>query len=108
MAVQKRSKHSRSGRPIVALLELLGQRWALRVLWELRHAPVTFRQLREYCDEVSPTVLNNRLKALREHGLVDLSDAGYVPTALGRELGEHVLELDRFAKRWARRTTDLD
>ena len=108
MVVRKRSRHSRSGRPIVALLEILGQRWALRVLWDLRHQPVTFRELRDYCDDVSPTVLNNRLKTLRQHGLVDLSDAGYVSTPLGRELGERVLDLDRFAKRWARQTGRLD
>ncbi len=108
VAVRKQSRHSRSGRPIVALLEILGQRWALRVLWELRHEPVTFRELRAYCDDVSPTVLNNRLKTLRQHGLVDLSNAGYVSTPLGRELGERVLDLDRFAKRWARQTGGLD
>ncbi|HJV56497.1 MAG TPA: transcriptional regulator, partial [Methylomirabilota bacterium] len=27
---------SRTGRPIMALMDLLGRRWALRVIWELR------------------------------------------------------------------------
>jgi DNA-binding HxlR family transcriptional regulator len=72
-------------------------------MWELRREPVTFRELREHCDDVSPTVLNDRLKTLRANGLVDLSDAGYVYTELGRELAGLVLELDRFAKRWATR-----
>ena len=31
---------SKTGRPIMALLDLLGRRWALRVLWELRNGPV--------------------------------------------------------------------
>ncbi|HTO53257.1 MAG TPA: transcriptional regulator, partial [Myxococcota bacterium] len=34
---------SRSGRPIMAALDLLGRRWALRVLWELRNGPHSFR-----------------------------------------------------------------
>jgi DNA-binding HxlR family transcriptional regulator len=36
---------SRSGRPIMALLDLLGRRMALRILWELScaDAPLTFR-----------------------------------------------------------------
>ena len=57
---------SRTGRPIMALLDLLGQRWTLRILWELRDAPLTSRALRTACDEASPTVLQARLTELRE------------------------------------------
>ena len=32
----RRVRGSRSGRPIMAALDLLGRRWALRILWELR------------------------------------------------------------------------
>ena len=35
---------SRTGRPIMALLDLLGRRWSLRILWELRGAPLTSRR----------------------------------------------------------------
>jgi len=32
---------SRSGRPIMALLDLLGRRWTLRIIWELhRQSPI--------------------------------------------------------------------
>ena len=41
----------------MALLDLLGRRWTLRVLWELRARTATFRELRELCDDVSPTVI---------------------------------------------------
>ena len=37
---------SRSGRPIMALLDLLGRRWSLRILWELREQALTSRALR--------------------------------------------------------------
>jgi DNA-binding HxlR family transcriptional regulator len=87
----------------MALLDALGRRWALRVLWELRGGERTFRALREGCDDVSPTVLNERLGELRELGLVSLGDAGYALTSDGRGLAELLLPLDAWAERWGRR-----
>jgi DNA-binding HxlR family transcriptional regulator len=103
-AVKKRLvRGSRSGRPIMALLDLLGRRWTLRILWELRGAALTSRALRTACDEVSPTVLQARLSDLREAGFVALAaEGGYSLTPLGRELSENVLPLHRFAERWRR------
>ena len=95
---------SRTGRPIMALLDLLGRRWLLRIVWELRSGPLTFRALRKACGDLSPTVLNTRLKELRDSGLVTLDEAeGYALTALGQELMERVLPLHDWAERWARR-----
>jgi len=93
---------SRTGRPIMALLDLLGRRWTLRVLWELRDGPLTSRALRAACDEISPTVLQARLSELREAGLVDhAAGRGYGLTGLGRELLAAFLPLHDFAERWA-------
>jgi DNA-binding HxlR family transcriptional regulator len=95
---------SRTGRPIMALLDLLGRRWSLRILWELREQPLTSRALRAACDEASPTVLQARLSELREAALVELgAGGGYSLTAMGRELHETFLPLHRFAERWSRR-----
>ncbi|KYK47648.1 HxlR family transcriptional regulator [Bradyrhizobium sp. R2.2-H] len=92
---------SRTGRPIMALLDLLGRRWTLRILWELRHGPLTSRALRSACDEASPTVLQARLTELREAGFVELGDGGgYGLTPLGRDLCETFMPLHRFAERW--------
>ena len=104
-AMKKRAvRGSRSGRPIMALLDLLGRRWSLRILWELREQPLTSRSLRTACDEASPTVLQARLSELREAGLVELVSAGgYRLTAMGRELHENFLPLHRFAERWSKR-----
>jgi DNA-binding HxlR family transcriptional regulator len=90
--------------PINDLLELLGRRWALRILWELRDAPLPFRRLREACDEVSTSVLTQRLGELREAGIVELrEDGGYGLSARGRELTGHVLAMDAWARRhWPR------
>jgi DNA-binding HxlR family transcriptional regulator len=99
---RKRSvRGSRTGRPIMMLLDLLGRRWTLRILWELRGDRLTSRALRAACDDASPTILQARLAELREAGFVELVPAeGYGLTLLGRELCETFLLLHRFAERW--------
>jgi DNA-binding HxlR family transcriptional regulator len=104
IATKRSVRGSRTGRPIMALLDLLGRRWTLRILWELRDKKLTSRELRGACDEASPTVLQARLSELREAGFVALEEAGgYGLTALGRELSENLLPLHRFAERWNKR-----
>jgi DNA-binding HxlR family transcriptional regulator len=100
---KRRIRGSRTGRPIMVLLDLLGRRWSLRILWELRHGALTSRALRAACDEASPTVLNERLKELREADFIELGDAGYALTALGRELSEKFMPLHHFAEQWSGR-----
>jgi DNA-binding HxlR family transcriptional regulator len=88
----------------MAALDLLGRRWALRVLWELRDGDgLSFRELRERCDAMSTSVLNQRLAELRAAGLVEAGKGGYLLTKAGRDLGEAITPLDRWAKRWAAR-----
>jgi DNA-binding HxlR family transcriptional regulator len=96
---------SRTGRPIMALLDLLGRRWTLRIIWELREdRALTSRALRTACDEASPTIMQARLSELREAGLVELETGdGYRLTSLGRELFETFSPLHRFAERWSKR-----
>lgn len=87
----------------MAALDLLGRRWALRVLWELRDGnPLSFRELRERCDSMSTSVLNQRLAELREAGLVESGEGGYRLTKPGMQLKDALEPLDRWAKRWAR------
>jgi DNA-binding HxlR family transcriptional regulator len=95
---------SRTGRPIMVLLDLLGRRWTLRILWELRESTLTSRALREACDDASPTVLQARLSDLRQAGFVELAVGGYRLTNMGRELHGTFLPLHRFAERWKGRT----
>lgn len=88
-------------RPIMALLELLGRKWALRILWELRDGALNSRALRSAAGNLSPTVLQARINELREGGIVELRAEGYALTPLGRELLEAFIPLYRFAGRWA-------
>ena len=98
---------SASGRPIMALLDLLGRRWTLRVVWELREDPLLFRELQERCDGISSSVLNQRLQELRTAGAVAGGDGGYRLTDEGRRLLEAFPPLDAWAKRWAGRARDV-
>jgi len=88
---------SASGRPVMILLDLLGRRWALRVLWELRDGALSFRALRERCDDVSPSVLNTRLAELREAGVLAAGEEGYALTPAGAELLGLLHPLHRWA-----------
>ncbi len=99
---------SSTGRPIMAALDLLGRRWALRVLWELRDGPVGFRALQQRCDDVSPTVLNTRLAELRQAGIVEQDEArAHRLTPLGADLMAALAPLQDWARRWARASRDL-
>ena len=61
---------STSGRPLMAALDLLGRRWTLRILWELRDGGLGARLLRARCDDMSSSVLYERLADLRTAGLI--------------------------------------
>lgn len=81
-------------------LDVLGRRGALRVLWELRGDPLTFRALQAACDS-NPGSLNTRLSELRELGIVDHGDGGYRLTEEGRSLMDALAPLQLWADEWA-------
>lgn len=98
---------SRTKRPLMELLDLVGRRWAPRVIWALREQPLTSRSLRAVCDDVSPTVLQKRLAELRNAGFVEHSAGeGYKLTPLGRELLEAFAPLYAFAQHWTDMTAE--
>lgn len=84
-------------------LDLLGRRTALRVLWELRGEPMTFRALQEAC-ETNARLLNIRLTELKDTGLVEHATGGYRLTEQGRSLGVALEPLFVWAEGWARHT----
>ncbi|MEL7486981.1 MAG: helix-turn-helix domain-containing protein [Pseudomonadota bacterium] len=96
------ARGSTSGRPIMVLLDILGKRWTLRVLWELYEGgAASFRELRARCEDVSPTVLNARLKELRQLEIVLLRDKGYALTPQGKALARKFMSLNEWADDWA-------
>jgi DNA-binding HxlR family transcriptional regulator len=85
---------------MLALLELLGRRWALRILWELRREPASFQALQTRCDSMSTSVLSQRLGELREAGLVEKDHAGYRLTGPGTELLARLDGMDEWTQQW--------
>lgn len=95
---------SRTGRPMMALLDLLGRRWALRILWELSQEPAGFRALQARCDGMSPSVLTQRLGDLQAAGAVTrLATGDYALSDEGEALVQLLLPLSTWAARWAER-----
>jgi DNA-binding HxlR family transcriptional regulator len=92
---------SSSGRPIMALLDLLGRRWCLRILWELQSSPASFRELQGRCAGLSPSVLNTRLNELREACLLENGEQGYQLSSQGQALIGLCLPLAEWAEQWA-------
>lgn len=92
---------SRTGRPVMALLDLLGRRMALRILWELSRAdaPLTFRALQGAAD-TNPAVLNSRLKEFRAARLVVHSGDGYSLSEQGKALLLLLLPVVDWANQW--------
>ena len=99
----RKVRGSSTGRPLMAALDLLGRRWSLRLLWELRDGPLGARPLRARCDGMSSSVLYERLGELLEAGLVHQTQSrDYQLTSIGRALGEAIKPLDKWAVRWSR------
>ncbi|KZL20633.1 HxlR-like helix-turn-helix [Pseudovibrio axinellae] len=92
---------SKSGKPIMVLFDLLGRRWALGIIWNLSSGPQTFRSLQSNCESVSPTVLNTRLKELRECGIVINGDSGYELTTEGKDLFVYLEPLGTWSQTWS-------
>jgi DNA-binding HxlR family transcriptional regulator len=85
-------------RPMLMVLDLLGRRWALRLLWELRRDAVSFSDLRKRT-EISPSVLSARLADLAAAGIVERERSRrYRLTGRGRELARMLYEINRWAE----------
>jgi DNA-binding HxlR family transcriptional regulator len=88
-----------SERPVEVVLDLLGRRWSLRLVWELRRSTLSFSGLRDRSG-ISPSVLSARLRELAEAGVVERGvDRRYQLTGRGRELARILFELNRWAER---------
>lgn len=96
---------STSGRPLLVLLDLLGRRWVLRLLWEFTgRERMTFKELRMRTGGISPSVLSQRLRDLLDADLLRIDEArGYSLTETGRELREPLETLAAWSERWATR-----
>jgi DNA-binding HxlR family transcriptional regulator len=89
---------------VLDLLDLLGRRWALRILWEISAGPLRFTEIQERCDAMSPSVLNQRLAELVAAGVVHSNaERRYALPGEGAQLAAGIRPLEAWARRWTRR-----
>ncbi len=111
MAIPKPGKPvrgSQSGAPIMAAFDLLGRRWAMGIIWNLSRGPSTFRGLQAYCETISPSMLNSRLKELKEAQLITRTLEGYELTEMGKELFTLLKPFGDWSMAWAKQVAPED
>lgn len=86
----------------MVIFDLLGRSWAMGIIWYLNNGPSTFRRLQEYCENISPTTLNRRIKELTRADLIIRTVDGYKLTKQGSELYMLLYPLGKWAKKWAK------
>lgn len=93
---------SKTGQPIMVLFDLLGKAWSMGVIWQLQGGPYTFRELQERCGSISPSILNSRIKDLKEANIIERTLDGYQLTGRGHELVKALSPLGCWSMRWAK------
>ncbi|MFC9995070.1 winged helix-turn-helix transcriptional regulator [Nocardia sp. NPDC127526] len=87
---------------VLTAMDLLGQRWMLRVIWELEPGPLGFLELRRRMGNCSSSMLSVRLQRLQDAGVVAKKpDKSYELTIAGRQLGLALEPLWQWSDRWA-------
>src|SRR5690242_7244395 len=96
----KPGSESTTSRPLAELFELVGRRWTLRIMWELRDRTLAFNDLRRAVGGMSQSVLVTRLTELFGAGLVADVPGGYRLTSEGSALTRELASLDGWAETW--------
>ena len=86
----------------MAIFDLLGRHWAMGIVWNLDQGPLTFRSLQEKCGDISPSMLNTRLKELKEADIIERSLEGYVLTPRGAALRKVLEPIGDWSLNWAK------
>lgn len=109
MAIPKPGKSvrgSKTGAPLMALFDLLGRRWAMGIIWQLKDGPLPFLELQKRCQTISPTILSSRIKDLCEAFLIERTLDGYKLTAQGETLIKLLSPFKEWALSWAKNFDD--
>lgn len=97
---------SQTGKPIMALIDQLGRTWALGIIWNLEPGPATFRELQIRCEQISPSLLNTRLKELKTLKLIEGTRQGYQLSAQGQSLFSIIAPLGQWSAQWAEQLSE--
>lgn len=85
----------------LAAMDVLGQRWILRIVWELEPGPLGFLELRRRMGNCSSSMLSERLMRLSAANLAEKSDTGaWALTVSGHALGAALSPVWGWAETW--------
>jgi DNA-binding HxlR family transcriptional regulator len=104
----RRAAAQRSECAATAALNVLGQKWVLRIIRALGERTQRFCELQDALGGANSATLSQRLKLLEDEGLVERRAISAVPpwveyslTAKGSDLRNAIAGIDRWADRWA-------
>jgi DNA-binding HxlR family transcriptional regulator len=102
----KPNRDSTTTRALGDLFDLIGRRWTLRILWELRDRTLSFNDLRRAVGGMSQSVLVTRLTELFGAGLVEDVPGGYQLTRDGAALVQALQPVGDWSAGWGRAESD--
>ena len=106
----RRAEAQRAECAATAALNVLGQKWVLRILRALGDRTQRFCELQDALGGANSATLSQRLKLLEDEGMIERRAISAVPpwveyslTPKGRDLQGAMDGIDRWAERWAAR-----
>ena len=106
----RRAEAQRAECAATAALNVLGQKWVLRIIRALGDRTQRFCELQDALGGANSATLSQRLKLLEDEGLIARRAISAVPpwveyslTPKGNDLGATITGIDQWAERWAAR-----
>jgi len=96
----------RSACPVAGTLDLVGDKWSLLIVRDMRHGKRTYGQFAASPEGIPTNILADRLRRLEEAGIITRETYqqhppryAYALTEKGRDLGEVMLALAHWGKK---------
>ncbi|MBV6684336.1 helix-turn-helix transcriptional regulator [Bacillus sp. JRC01] len=90
------------------VIELIGGKWKVLILWNLNEGDKRFNELRRSIPDITQKMLTQQLRELEAHGLVSRTvfqevfpRVEYATTALGKKLQKTLFEMCRWGDDYA-------
>ncbi len=105
---ERRAAAQRAECAATTALNVLGQKWVMRIVRSLGEKTQRFCELQDALGGANSATLSQRLKMLEDEGLIDRTIVSEVPpwveyslTDKGSDLRRAIARIDRWADRWA-------
>jgi DNA-binding HxlR family transcriptional regulator len=104
----RRAAAQRAECAATAALNVLGQKWVMRIIRVLGDRTQRFCELQDALGGANSATLSQRLKLLEDEALIERREVSVVPpwveyslTSKGSELRDAIAGIDRWAERWS-------